>query len=162
MIKPILNKTTVILSLICLATVTLWVSLFFLIDQEKKVILALGLSGQQSGVIQNDKLRLNKDKLVKIDSYFITNRSAIALLEKLDNIGARTGVALTIGQAGDSAIELKLNLTTEGNFSQTMKFLQALENLPYASVIERLELRKGEKVWQSTFTLRILKNMSNV
>jgi hypothetical protein len=162
MIKASLNKTTIILFLICLATIAFWVSLFFLVDQEKRVVLASGQNSQQATIAQNDKLRLNKDKLAKIDKYFITNRSAVTLLEELDKIGAMMGVALTIGQAGDSAVELKLNLTTEGNFSQTMKFLQALEALPYASTIERLELRKGEKVWQSTFTLRILKNMNNV
>jgi hypothetical protein len=162
MIKTSLNKTTIILALVCLVTISLWVSLFFLIDQEKMVVLASGQNRQQAASAQNDKLRLNKEKLAKIDKYFITNRSAIVLIEELDRIGSETGVALTVGQAGDSATELKLNLTTEGSFPQTIKFLQVLETLPYASLVERLELRKGDKVWQSTFTLRILKNMNNV
>lgn len=162
MIKVSLNKIIIILIIICLITIALWVSLFFLINKEKATVLASGQSGQQARLVQVDKLRLNREKVAKINKYFVTNQSAIVFLEELDRIGLKTGVALTVGQAGDSAGELKLNLATEGNFLETIKFLQALETLPYASVVERLELRKGEKVWQSTFTLRILKNINNV
>lgn len=158
MIKTRLGQITIILGLISLLVVVFWASLFFLIKQDKQAIREINQSKQQLMGGVNGSLSLSKEKVAKINSYFLTSQTTVKFLEDLEQISRQKGVTLTVGQADDKATELRLNLTTTGSFSQTMEFLQSLENLPYAGRVERLELRKGESLWQSVFILRILKN----
>ncbi len=158
MIKTRLGRIAIILGLISLLVVVFWVSLFFLIRQDKQAVREISQSNQQLIGGPNESFSLSKEKVAKINSYFLTSQATVKLLEDLEQIGRQKVVTLAVSQADDKATELKLNLTTTGSFSQTMEFLQSLENLPYAGRIERLELRKGESLWQSVFILRILKN----
>lgn len=161
MIRNNLTKTVFVLGLGTLAIIVVWVALFFLIQKDKAVVVEVqGRSSQLLGV-SRPVTNLNKEKVAKINDYFIAGGSTIKLLETIESLGQKAGVKLAMGQAGENVTELKLNLSTEGSYSSTLKFLQSLETLPYAAKVDRLELRKGEKLWQSVFILRILKN-SNV
>ncbi|HRZ30273.1 MAG TPA: hypothetical protein P5274_01220 [Candidatus Paceibacterota bacterium] len=158
MIKNKLVQLVIVLSIISLIIIILWVSLFFLIKQDKEFVVSLNESTHQGSKIVSGFVPLNKDKIEKINQYFLTDKSIVKFIEELEQIGKEVGVKLVIGQPDDKATELQLNLSTMGTFSQTMKFLQSLENLPYAGKIDRLELRKGELDWQSVFILRVLKD----
>ncbi len=163
MIKSPSSKWVIALGLIVLLAIGVWGVLFLFIQQDKKIVIEINQKSEQSGGGEGVVgLRLNQEKITKIKNYFISGESTVKLLEELEQLGRKTNVNLTIGQAGEAETELKLNLSTEGTFSGTMKFLQGLENLPYATRIDRLELKKSEKMWQSVFILRVLKDNTSI
>jgi len=158
MINNRLRQLTIASGLISFVIIALWASLFYIIRQDKEFVLSAGQSSQMNTGQTGKNFSLSQDKLDKLNQYFLTDKTVVKFIEELENISKETGVKLAIGQPEDKATELKLNLSTLGTFTQTMKFLQSLENLPYASKVERIELRKGESLWQSVFILRILKD----
>lgn len=158
MIKTRLGQLVITLGLLGLLVVVFWVSLFFLINQDKQAVKKNVESSQQLMGGPNEPLYLSKEKVDKVGSYFLTSQTTVKLLEDLEQIGQQKGIKLTVSQANDNDNELKLNLTAVGSFSKVMDFLQSLENLPYAGRVERLELKKVESQWQGVFILRILKD----
>jgi glutamyl/glutaminyl-tRNA synthetase len=158
MIKNRLGQLTITSGLISFIIIALWASLFYIIKQDKEFVFNAGQSSQMNTVQANENFSLSQDKLDKLNQYFLNDKMIVQFIEELENTSKQAGVKLVIGQPDDKTTELKLNLSTLGTFTQTMKFLQSLENLPYASKVERVELRKGEPLWQSVFILRVLKD----
>lgn len=156
MIKEKLNKFVFIWGGVGLILIVTWAGLLFLIQRDKKVVDELSQNNQR--LVASGAPQLSREKIKEINNYFVSDSSVVSLLEELESLGQKVGVKLTIGQPGEVATEFRFNLSTEGSFSATTKFLQALENLPAAVRVDRLELRKSSKVWQGVFILRVLKN----
>lgn len=162
MIKNKIIRVIIILGLLLVALISLWLFLFVLVKRDRQVIKEGREKAQQLTRGGDISFSLNREKVDKLSKYFLTDKEIVIFVEELEKIGQQTGIKLTLGQADNKATELKLNLSMAGTFSQTMKFLQSLENLPYASQVERLELRERGGQWQSIFILRILKSKDNV
>lgn len=156
MIKTRFFKTIIFLAVINLLVLTAWLVVLFLIQNDRLVIQTARSDNQPTNDQPNKSLGLKLDQVAILDSYFLTSSSTLKFLEQLENVGQQTGVKLQIGQATENSKQLQLQLGTVGTYSQTAKFLQSLENLPYATKLTRFDLGTDGKVWLGNFTLIIL------
>lgn len=156
MIKTKFGKILILLIVLDLILLTLWLAMIYLAQKERDLLVSS--SANKSAV--NSSINYNflgREKIKLLDSYFLNASSTVSFLEQLESLGQQTGVELTIGQAEEKNNELKLSLSVKGvTFVSVFKFLQGLENLPFAAKVDRFELRKIDKGWQGDFVLIVL------
>jgi|GEM_PF-4459925 len=155
MTKSRFFKLIIVLSLANLGLLVAWLVILFLIQNDRAVLWEL--KNQQSPVVSPIKnLSLSQDKIALLNDYFLTSSSTINFLEQIEKLGVQNGVKLQIGQATEGKGELNLQLSAIGNYAQVTKFLRSLENLPYATRLQRFDLSTDGKVWLGGFNLAIL------
>lgn len=97
---------------------------------------------------QNNKVtEEEKDKIEKIDTYFVHKNEVVPFIETVEDAGKKTGVVVTIGTVSateDSTFTLRLD--AHGSWSDVNRFLLYLENLPYKVTLSKVDLNKASSV----------------
>ncbi len=130
-------------------------SFFWVIKTQNETIAVLASEANQSSTkdeaVRSIKVSLerNKDALRSVDSFFISKDGVVDFINSLDKLGKQYGVTLNIGEVtsevdlkikDDFKETLKLRLDASGSWSSVMKFLTALENLPYRIKVDQVSL----------------------
>ncbi|GEM_PF-1753551 len=104
----------------------------------------------------------------KIDRYFVDIKGSAVFLERLQFFGKQAGVSVRLENVDiEDKTVLRVNLATNGGFGETYKFLELLENTPYAIEVKSININKvrvslddkkntSPNNWSGVFTIRLL------
>lgn len=74
----------------------------------------------------------------KLAAYFVTDQSIVSFLEYLESLGAltNTNTAITTVSEDKDSSTATIILSSIGSYSDTIRFIELLENMPYRMEIE--------------------------
>lgn len=131
-----------------------------------------------------DSLESNKIELEALNSYFLRPDGIVDFIEFLEDLGEKSGIALTIGGVStelDPKVKddfkeiLRLRLETSGSWNEIFYFLNALERLPYAIRVDNFSvglmsasdqilfgdvtksISPSGRVWKASFDISVIK-----
>jgi len=107
------------------------------------------LDFEKDEALRNAKIALaeNRDSISKIDSYFIAGDGVAPFIGNIEALGKQYGVGVSIGSVAvesdpkmknDFKETLHLKVETTGSWSNIVRFLSAVENLPYHVVLDQV------------------------
>ncbi len=155
---PLFVKQNKIIALVILNLIVLvlYVGVFFSIKgtQESTSLL---LNEVETNDKKNDKLqsirailRDSDSDIKKLESYFIASDGIVTFIETIEAEAKVSGVKTTIDfvnvdgaqskNATSSKETLRLRLSTEGSWAESMYFLSLLEQIPFQVNMERVSL----------------------
>jgi hypothetical protein len=97
----------------------------------------------------------------QIANYFVTEADAISFLAMIEKTALGMGVKLETTELAvepkteSAAAELKTSFRYSGKEADVLRFLQALETLPYHSRIPTLNIGIEDSMWQGSVELRV-------
>ncbi len=105
----------------------------------------------------------------KLAAYFVTDQSIVSFLEYLESLGTLTNTdtsIITVSEDKESSTAT-ITLSSIGSYSDTIRFIELLENMPYRMEIERFTFVTKEDPaddteeitnpkWQVDITFRLI------
>jgi hypothetical protein len=91
----------------------------------------------------------------ELNSYFLAEKDTISFIANIETLATKVGVnlettGLDVVKPADGRPELKTSFQVSGSKLAVLRFLTALETLPYHGRIPTLRLGSGDdKVWQA-------------
>jgi hypothetical protein len=92
------------------------------------------------------------EKITKLESYFLHKDELVPFIEKIEDSGKRMNVSVSIisvnldeslkGAQAKNGERFVLRLNTKGSWSNVVKFVSYLENLPYKIFVSRVSFIK--------------------
>jgi hypothetical protein len=100
----------------------------------------------------------------ELESFVATDASVVSVIQEIEAAAAREGVKVTIGAISvvpDTSWRfhesLNIAVSSTGSFAGVTAFATALESLPHASHVAKMDFEATAKEWYGTFTLDFLK-----
>lgn len=181
-------KTIKIVAFLAILNLIVFGACFYLFANIKNIDKAVSarLTQTESAVKKDESLRSIKNLMndtkkerEQIAGFFVQPNGTVDFIEAVESLGGMTGVKIEIDSVGvealknktaSSAESFRLSLKTEGSWSNTMRLLSLLENMPYKISFEKVNLGKisggsgtnsgGEQApsyWRGTFSFTVLK-----
>jgi len=105
---------------------------------------------------------MGKD-LEVLDSYFTTEDEVVLFIEKIEKIGASSGVSLSLRSVNvekENSDSLSVSLIASGSWRNVYHFLNLLESFPANIRIDEVSLAKKERdndnIWAGDFSLSLI------
>lgn len=104
----------------------------------------------------------------ELKAFIVTESSTVEVIEKLESLGARTGVSVNISSlsADDTGVlgRVRGRVETRGTWSSVLTYMNAVEGLPYRISISNISLKRDPSAeigktptWGMTFSIELLK-----
>lgn len=170
------NKTKNSLILASLAAiVSLGVFLYMFIETQGIYSKVLDRESELVGA-QNEKFRKDTiDEVVSrtakeqamMESYFVEAEGVVDFIEEVEQLGRTSGLSIKVESVNTAPMpsnekmeNLRLVVSSDGGWRESLVFLAMLENLPYKSEIGRALVEKagGEKgEWHGDYMITVVK-----
>jgi hypothetical protein len=112
------------------------------------------VSNSEAGLIEKEKL-VDESRLIKnffrdteiernlVLSYAVSEDSAVAFIDFIESLGKKSGVRVVIDNVSEKVESsgtknLELKISALGEWGNVFRFSQAIENIPYKSVISNI------------------------
>jgi hypothetical protein len=125
--------------------------LFFVVDSKNKATTLLYSASHQAA---SDKekirglertLKDTEEDRNKLSEYFVTKTSAVAFIERIENLGKSAGVELSVNSVSDAAKNsgvLQLDFSATGSFSNMYRLMALVESMPYKVTLKKASMQK--------------------
>lgn len=177
------GKTKKVLALVVLLNVALLAVLvfFFFAIKSKNETISRNENIIETALAERGKIatlktlveETHKDR-EKLDSFLVDKEKIVEFLESVENLAKNERLSIGIGSleertdsaSGVAVPTLNLSIDSSGSWSNVIKFLHLMENLPYHLSISKVNLRtdeggarkRGEAIWSVTFDVSVRKN----
>ncbi|HEY4486403.1 MAG TPA: hypothetical protein VJB70_01550 [Candidatus Paceibacterota bacterium] len=151
----------------------IYVTLFLFVQGKGGRIAAVATELERNAVREKefgelrDLVGKSGEKIEALDSYFVTSSEIVGLIQTIETFAGETDIALSFAAVSekkdDTGAYLEMQFQTGGDFSDTMRFLMLLENLPLKlsfekAFVENKEGDNGRRVelpgaWGGTFSI---------
>jgi len=156
---------------VMLATLFAYGALFFFIQEKMSETADLVLKKEDEGMRMvhiralEKSLKETASEREKISSYFVRKNEAVQFIERIEELGRRSNLSLSLQNVSvaDKEKVFRLNANAEGRFEDMMYFLELLPNLPYKISLEAANMRgklegagpeEGRPgIWSGSFTI---------
>lgn len=103
-----------------------------------------------------------------LDHYFLSKDNLVEFISLVEQLAKDAGVKVGLDNVGEEESEnsqylnLRMNISTSGSWSDVLRYIAMLENLPYVVKLDNFILQRSldgdEKtvVWSARLTLRVL------
>lgn len=103
-----------------------------------------------------------EDARTVIEHHILTESTVVDLLSLIETLGRENGVILSTDGLMVSPIDahfeyLVATVRVEGRYASVLHMLELLEQLPYESWVENVDLVQEANSWSGVFEIRVLK-----
>ncbi len=149
------NKTTIIFLIslvIALFTISVFVFLMKVVENKNIHIQSVSsaLEEKETEKSQIDKIKKNADMIKesqdKINLYFVDSTNITTFINYLESVGSLGGTTLTVQNVDipdQQGNQISARILIDGSFSNVMKTLQMMENVPYKVHFNSVYLNKN-------------------
>jgi len=165
------SKTILILIILC--DIVALVSYYFLfqhIEVQTKtassLINTIDLGTQKNSQLSSLRtiVRETEGKRQQLVTFLLPNDSEISFIGQIESLAKSSGLDVKTNSvsslAGDTSATktFEMQVGTTGNWSNTMYFLDQIENLPYNILISNFSVSEQGKTWTATFDIGVTEN----
>lgn len=123
--------------------------------------------GLEAAFLIKKNLAALRPEIEMLDSFFVNAGGEVGFIEKLERVAQASAVGIEISsiatfpkkETGSDLVEnLSLKVEFEGEWNAVVKFLKAVENMPYATAISSIETNLiGGALWKGKAEITALK-----
>jgi hypothetical protein len=159
------TKTTLIISVIILALMIAGTSFWYyqiirgsqIIREDKKVYNQELKDSQFISEIKREKEKLDNINNF-LGSLYVPADDAVSFIEYIEDVSSSAGVSLDIDRFDINGKNVVFSVSAEGSWNQINRFIVMMENLPYYTIIENLNISVnnagGNVLWQADFDIK--------
>lgn len=153
--------------LVALAVIAFYVFAFYWIQSAENRAIAVEQTARDARIKSQRLdsarhiLEMRRKDIANLGSFLVTSDSIANFIARIEDLGARSGVTLTISQVQASDGMLALSLSTDGSFANTYYFLKLLEHLPQNIIFGNISfdsaLGNAEKTnhWHANYSIQL-------
>lgn len=118
------------------------------------------VSGEE--VVNRSIVSLQSELAEELDSLAeiaVADKEVVSVIERVESAGKELGLKTEIATVekieGESASRIKITVESEGAWGASFALLQAIENLPYLTKVERAQMSRNESNWRTSITFSL-------